>query len=184
MKLETRKIPESEPEMVEIRYHWITDEIQEIISFVKSRQGQLSAVRDGQRFEVPVVDLFYAESVDDRLFLYTAADSYEIRMKLYELEDLLKNKSFFRVSKSMIVNLMKRMVEKGLKVKILTARVAPRSNVERMPNPYIVNHLCIPSPSDMPWALAKEWTAKEFIREYNYCRQRQGGRRADAPAHE
>ena len=107
MKLETRKIPECEPETVEIRYHWITDEIQEIISFVKSRQGQLSAVRDGKRFEVPVVDLFYAESVDDRLFLYTAADSYEIRMKLYELEDLLKHKSFFRVSKSMIVNLMK-----------------------------------------------------------------------------
>ena len=107
MKLETRKIPESEPEMVEIQYHWMTDEIQEIITFVKSRQGQLSAARDGKRFEVPVVDLFYAESVDDRLFLYTAADSYEIRMKLYELENLLKNKSFFRVSKSMIVNLMK-----------------------------------------------------------------------------
>ncbi len=107
MKLETRKIPESEPETVEIRYHWITDEIQEIISFVKSRQGQLSALQDGKRFEVPVVDLFYAESVDDRLFLYTAADSYEIRMKLYELEDLLKNRCFFRVSKSMIVNLMK-----------------------------------------------------------------------------
>jgi len=107
MKLEIRKIPESEPEIVEVRYHWITDEIQEIISFVKSRQGQLSAMRDGKRFEVPVVDLFYAESVDERLFLYTALDSYEIRMKLYELEDLLKNKSFLRVSKSMIVNLMK-----------------------------------------------------------------------------
>ena len=107
MKLETRKILESEPEMVEIRYHWMTEEIQEIISFVKSRQGQLSAARDGKRFEVPVMDLFYAESVDDRLFLYTAADSYEIRMKLYELEDLLKNRSFLRVSKSMIVNLMK-----------------------------------------------------------------------------
>lgn len=107
MKLEIRKIPESEPEIVEVRYHWITDEIQEIISFVKSRQGQLSAMRDGKRFEVPVVDLFYAESVDERLFLYTASDSYEIPMKLYELEDLLKNKSFLRVSKSMIVNLMK-----------------------------------------------------------------------------
>ena len=107
MKLETRKVPVSEPEIVEIRYHWITEEIQEIISFVKSRQGQLSAARDGKRFEVPVMDLFYAESVDDRLFLYTAADSYEIRMKLYELEDLLKNRSFLRVSKSMIVNLMK-----------------------------------------------------------------------------
>ena len=107
MKLEIRKIPESEPEAVEIRYHWITEEIQEIISFVKSRQGQLSATQDGKRIEVPVVDLFYAESVDERLFLYTASDSYEIRMKLYELEDLLKNKSFLRISKSMIVNLMK-----------------------------------------------------------------------------
>ena len=107
MKLEVRKIPETEPEMVEIRYHWITDEVQEIISFVKSRQGQLSALQDGKRYEVLVADLFYAESVDDRVFLYTAADSYEIRMKLYELEDLLKKKSFFRVSKSMIVNLMK-----------------------------------------------------------------------------
>ena len=107
MKLETRKIPESEPETVEIRYHWVTDEIQEIISFVKSRQGQLSATRDGQRFEVPVMDLLYAESVDERLFLYTTGDSYEIRMKLYELEEMLKNKCFFRASKSMIVNLMK-----------------------------------------------------------------------------
>ena len=107
MKLKTRKIPESEPETVEIRYHWVTDEIQEIISFVKSRQGQLSATRDGQRFEVPVMDLLYAESVDERLFLYTAGDSYEIRMKLYELEEILKNKCFFRASKSMIVNLMK-----------------------------------------------------------------------------
>ena len=107
MELETRKIPESEPETVEIRYHWMTDQIREIVFFIKSRQGQLSATRDGRRFEVPVMDLFYAESVDDRLFLYTASDSYEIRMKLYELEDLLKNKSFLRISKSMIVNLMK-----------------------------------------------------------------------------
>ena len=107
MKLEIRKVPESEPEMVEVRYHWISDEVQEIVSFIKSRQGQLSAVRDGKRFEVPVVDLFYAESVDDRVFLYTAGENYEIRMKLYELESALQGKSFLRVSKSMLVNLMK-----------------------------------------------------------------------------
>lgn len=107
MKLEIRKVPESEPEMVEVRYHWISDEVQEIVSFIKSRQGQLSAVRDGKRFEVPVVDLFYAESVDDRVFLYTAGENYEIRMKLYELESALQGKNFLRVSKSMLVNLMK-----------------------------------------------------------------------------
>ena len=107
MKLEVRKIPENEPEMMEIRYHWITDEVREIVSFVKSRQGQISAMQDGKRFEVPVADLFYAESVDNRVFLYTAADSYETRLKLYKLEDMLKEKTFLRISKSMIVNLMK-----------------------------------------------------------------------------
>ena len=107
MKLEIRKIPENEPEMVEIRYHWITDEIREIVSFVKSRQGQISAMQDGKRFEVPVADLFYGESVDDRVFLYTASENYETRLKLYELEDMLKEKTFLRISKSMIVNLMK-----------------------------------------------------------------------------
>ena len=107
MKLVVRKIPENEPEMMEIRYHWITDEVREIVSFVKSRQGQISAMQDGKRFEVPVADLFYAESVDNRVFLYTAAESYETRLKLYELEDMLKEKTFLRISKSMIVNLMK-----------------------------------------------------------------------------
>ncbi len=107
MKLEVRKVPESEPELVEIRYHRLTDEVQDVIAFVKSRQGRLSAVRDGKRFAVPVTDLFYAESVDDRVFLYTEADCYEIRMKLYELEDLLKSRSFLRISKGMLVNLMK-----------------------------------------------------------------------------
>lgn len=107
MKLEVRKVPEAEPEMVEIRCHQITDEVRELISFVKSRQGQLTASQDGQRFEIPVVDLFYAESVDERVFLYTARDSYEIRMKLYELESLLKSRHFLRISKSMLVNLMK-----------------------------------------------------------------------------
>lgn len=107
MKLEVRKVPEAEPEMVEIRCHQITDEVRELISFVKSRQGQLTASQDGHRFEIPVVDLFYAESVDERVFLYTARDSYEIRMKLYELESLLKSRHFLRISKSMLVNLMK-----------------------------------------------------------------------------
>lgn len=107
MKLEVRKVPEAEPEMVEIRCHQITDQVRELISFVKSRQGQLTANRDGKRFEIPVVDLFYAESVDERVFLYTARDSYEIRMKLYELESLLKSSHFLRISKSMLVNLMK-----------------------------------------------------------------------------
>jgi len=107
VELRVRKIPIDESEVLEIRCHKITDEVQEIISFVKSRQGQLSTEQDGQRMEIPIIDVFYAESVDSRLFIYTAKESYEIKLKLYELEDMLQGKTFIRIQKGMLLNLMK-----------------------------------------------------------------------------
>lgn len=66
-----------------------------------------------------------------------------------------------------MVGLMKRMHEGGARVKILTARVAPRSNTERRTNPYLDEHWCIPDPGRRPWAVEKkEWTALEFIQEW------------------
>ncbi len=107
MELKVKQIPIEQPEVLEIRCHKVTDDVQEIISFVKSRQGQLSARKDGRDIEIPVIDIFYAESVDNRVFIYTAKDSYEVRVKLYELEDMLKARSFIRVQKGMLLNLMK-----------------------------------------------------------------------------
>ena len=107
MELKLKQVPAKEPEVLEIRYHTLTDEIEEIISFVKSGQGQIGARKDGRDLEVPVVDVFYAESVDNRVFLYTEKDSFEVRLKLYELEEKLSGRSFIRVQKSMLLNLMK-----------------------------------------------------------------------------
>ena len=107
MELKVSRVPINEPEVLEIRCHKLSDDVQEIISFVKSRRGQLSAEKDGQNIEIPLIDIFYAESVDNRVFIYTAKESYEVRLRLYELEDMLKNKSFLRVQKSMLLNLMK-----------------------------------------------------------------------------
>ena len=65
-----------------------------------------------------------------------------------------------------IVELMKKMVGSGLRVKILTARVSPRTKPEDRPNPYLENHWCISNPADMPWATKNRWTAREFIQEW------------------
>jgi len=107
MELKVKRIPIEQPEVLEIRCHKLSDDVQEIISFVKSRQGQLSAKKDGRDIEISVIDIFYAESVDNRVFIYTAKDSFEVRLKLYELEEMLSGRSFIRVQKSMLLNLMK-----------------------------------------------------------------------------
>ncbi len=107
MEIKVLKIARSEPEELEIRCHEVTEQVKEIITFVKSRQGQLTGIIEGKQYEVPVTDIYYVESVDNIVFIYGKQKVYETRQKLYELEGILREKYFLRVSKSLILNLMK-----------------------------------------------------------------------------
>lgn len=107
MQLKITKVPISEPEVLEIKCHKINDDVQEIVSFFKSRQGVLFGRQDGNETEIPVLDVCYIESVDNRTYIYTASDCYEIGMRIYELEEILSKSTFVRVQKGMILNLMK-----------------------------------------------------------------------------
>lgn len=107
MDVEIEKIGKEEKELVLIRCHAIKEEVREIEAFVKSRQGRLSGVRDDRQYEISLSELYYIESVDGKTFLYTKEQVYETPYRIYELEDLLKTKSFLRISKSMLLNLMK-----------------------------------------------------------------------------
>ena len=107
MEIKVLKIAKEQPEQMEIRCHEITEEIREIVTFVKTRQGRLTGVQEERQFEIPVPEVCYIEAVDNKVFLYTPKQVYETRQRLYELEELLKEKYFLRVSKSMLLNLMK-----------------------------------------------------------------------------
>ena len=107
MKIKIFKVGKEKPEEVEIRCHEMTEEVREIVAFVKARQGQLTGTSEGEQFEIAVTDVVYVEAVDKKVFLYTQKQVYETRQKLYELEELLREKFFLRVSKSTLINLMK-----------------------------------------------------------------------------
>lgn len=94
-------------ELVLIRCREITEDVREIERFVKSRQGSLSGISDKKQYEVAVTDVCYIESVDGKTFLYTNDRVYETSYRLYELEELLRDRKFLRISKPMLVNLMK-----------------------------------------------------------------------------
>ena len=107
MEIKLLKIPKEQPELMEIRCHELTEEVKEIVAFVKTRQGRLTGTMEERQFEVPLPDVCYIEAVDNKVFLYTVKQVYETKQKLYELEELLKDKSFLRVSKALLLNLMK-----------------------------------------------------------------------------
>ena len=94
-------------EYIEIGCHKADENINEIVSFIKSRQGAVEGTKDDRQYQLPVVDIFYIESVDDRAFIYLEKDCYESRKKLYEFEEVLASRRFARISKAVIINLMK-----------------------------------------------------------------------------
>lgn len=107
MEIKLRRIGPEERERVEICCHEVNDTVREIAAFVKSRQGQLSGLMEGRQYEIPITDVLFIESVDNRTFFYTAKQAFETKRRLYELETDLREKSFLRISKSSVVNLMK-----------------------------------------------------------------------------
>lgn len=107
MDVKIEKIGPRERELVLIRCRAVTEAVREIEAFVKSRQGSLSGTADEGQYEVAVSELYYIETVDGKTFLYTKDRVYESSYRIYELESLLKAKAFQRVSKSMLLNLMK-----------------------------------------------------------------------------
>ena len=115
MDLKVTQIPKSETETLEIRCHKVSDEVREIVSFIKSRQGMISGKINGNICKIPILDIYYFESVDNRSFAYTASDNYEINMRIYELEEMLHHGSFVRIQKGMLVNLLKiKSIKPGL----------------------------------------------------------------------
>ena len=107
MQTKITRIERDKPEILEIHCHEISDEVREIVAFVKSRQGQLTGTADDRMYEIAVSDIFYIESVDNKTFIYCKNREYETNQKLYELEEILREKHFLRVSKSVLLNLMK-----------------------------------------------------------------------------
>ncbi len=107
MEIEICEIGYDKKEYIKIGCHKVDSNVKEIVHFIKSRQGSID-VKDGEmKYNIPIVDIFYVESVDDRTFIYLSGDCYETAHKLYELEEILNERRFIRISKSVIVNLLK-----------------------------------------------------------------------------
>ena len=68
---------------------------------------KFSGVQNGQTHMIDKQEILYFESVDKRCFIYTANETYETSMKLYEIEEYMPETGFFRSSKSQIINIFK-----------------------------------------------------------------------------
>ncbi|MBQ8134028.1 MAG: LytTR family transcriptional regulator [Clostridia bacterium] len=83
----------------------VNAELQKIINMLQNSQQSLLVQKDGLTEKVRYDEVCYFESVDDLTFVYTEKAVYRCKEKLYELEELLKDRTFVRISKSCILNI-------------------------------------------------------------------------------
>ena len=98
------KAPDEEDEII-IKCENLDDDIRLLIERIKNHKQKISFQKDSKIVFIELSDIIYFESVDDKVFAYTADDVLETRLKLYQLEEDFLPQDFLRVNKAVIMNL-------------------------------------------------------------------------------
>lgn len=107
MKVRIKQISSKANECLIIECVEVTPDIESIRSYALTRGMTLTGSLDERIYQFNLSNVFYFEAVGERVFAYTKARSFELKIRLYELENAYADKHFIRCSKSFIINLMK-----------------------------------------------------------------------------
>ena len=92
-----------EPEMI-IRAHRLTEDVARLQQLIlEQKMTPLTFYKDRSEYFVDVSEILFFETDGEKIYGHTREEAYEVRQKLYELEEILPI-AFCRISKSTIVN--------------------------------------------------------------------------------
>jgi DNA-binding LytR/AlgR family response regulator len=107
MKISIEEIDNRQEEEIIIRCHEVNEEILSLLRRIKAKNKMLIGFNEDTIHQINFSDVYYFESVDNKVFVYCRDRVFESKQKLYELEELCEGRKFFRASKSSIINIAK-----------------------------------------------------------------------------
>ena len=110
MKVSINIISSELEEEVIFNVHNVQEKVTEAIELLTSSNEVIKHLlgrKEEKYYKVNVDEIFYIESIDRKVFIYTKTQTYEISEKLYVLEEQLTSMNFIRISKSLLLNIDK-----------------------------------------------------------------------------
>lgn len=107
MKITIEEAPNYEETEIIIKCKLINEDIRKLLSMIKSSEERILGTLGEETYFIESEDIFYFESVDKKTFMYTEKQVLETPFRLYEIEEKLSKRDFFRASKSTIINISK-----------------------------------------------------------------------------
>ena len=81
------------------------EEVKRLYHHIANYAEPLWASQDGMQHKLYETDLYYADTVEGKTFLYTKDEVYEIPESLSGIEQRLKGNQFVRISKNCLINI-------------------------------------------------------------------------------
>ncbi len=107
MKITIEMPGPGEEEEIILRCKTLDERLMNFIYSLKAEQDRLTGYVEDKIVKLQPKEIYYFESVNNKVFAYTAKEMYEVHKKLYEIESEYAHTDFLRVSKSIIVNVAK-----------------------------------------------------------------------------
>jgi len=104
MKITLNQDPSFSETEVIINCPQADEDILRMVAMLRIYQKKLVGILGGERRLLDVKDILYIDTADKKTFLYTEKAVFESALRLYELEDALRELDFLRAGRSVIVN--------------------------------------------------------------------------------
>ena len=104
MKITLNQDPSFSETEVIINCPHADEDILRLVAMLRIHQKKLVGTLNGEQHLLDVKDILYIDTADKKTFLYTEKSVYESALRLYELEDSLRELDFLRAGRSAIVN--------------------------------------------------------------------------------
>lgn len=108
IKIRTNISNEFEEASITIDAPELSDEIQNLIKYISNINtipNQIVVNKDNKIYFIELERVICFFSKDKYTYVRTGEETYKIRYRLYELEDIFKEKDFVRISDSCIINI-------------------------------------------------------------------------------
>ena len=105
MRVTEKLVKSPEEEGVTLEYVRLTKDFEEIREYVRHKGDSLTGYKQTkEKVSVRIEDILYFETVDGLVFAYTVDSVYEIKGRLYQVEERVSRRTICRASKTMLVN--------------------------------------------------------------------------------
>ena len=81
--------------------------IEELLSLLRFYDDTITGKKDGILHIIRPDEIYYIDTVDNKVFIYTEKEVYESDLRLYEITARFEKVGLIRINKSTVVNLMK-----------------------------------------------------------------------------